>query len=125
MKAYIGNYRTYGWLYKIIYFNDFTEKCLSWVLKLMPNRIQYVKIDKQDWISVKSTLPLILVPLLKEFKKNTKSYPISMDEEKWAKILDRMIFAFENVDNVNDKVTYDAVTNGINLFARHYQDLWS
>jgi|DEB0MinimDraft_10_1074344.scaffolds.fasta_scaffold10312_3 hypothetical protein len=85
MKVYISNYPTYrfyhNWLYKLF---DY-----------LPEQKRKVHIDPWDTWSMDLTLAEIIVPMLKQLKASTHSYPSTMSEEQWDEILDKMIWSFE------------------------------
>lgn len=68
-------------------------------------RISYVKIDRWDTWSMDYTLAKIILPMLLHYKEHQYGHPYGIDEpecpedltkdaEKWAFIIDEMIFAF-------------------------------
>ena len=101
---------------------DTMEGISSFLDKLHP-RIEHVKIDSSDVWSMDSTLGLIILPMLKKLKDDQQSsgfvynedvpehlksfnaprveYDWDTDEfyhDRWAYVLDEMIFAFENIN---------------------------
>jgi hypothetical protein len=85
------------------------------------------------------TLAVITHPMLKQFKETTHGYPNELTEEQWNSILDKMIWSFDQIANdweekfyvTNDQVDYQGYTTfknqiqeGLDLFAKHYNDLW-
>jgi hypothetical protein len=162
MKVYINNYRDH-WLspYTILKAVCFWEKddgvfynledkpdhkYEKWVNRLNPicmgiqkvlnfvhPRIEYVKIDRWDTWSMDHTLAYIILPMLKQLKKDTHGAPWVDDEDvprelrsvyafpkeeydtdgnhfaRWDWVLDEMIFAFECK---NDDSWQDAYRSG-------------
>ena len=69
-----------------------------------------IRIDKWDTWSMDNTLSLIIEPMLKQLKATKNGYPcVGTDvpnscencncETSWNQILDKMIFAFESLNN--------------------------
>lgn len=87
------------------------------------------------------TLALIIAPVLKRLRAETKSSAIVEDEdvpefmrgtgdtyihEKWMYILDELIWTFETVlEDDEDGSEQERILNGFRLFGKYYQDLWS
>ena len=107
------------------------------------NRTEYVKIDKYDTWNMFKTLAIIIHPMLKQLKETTHGYPSDLTEEQWNIILDKMIWSFDQIDNdweekflqtygllSDDKTRQEYITfknqvqEGLDLFAKHYMDLW-
>lgn len=85
-----------------------------------------------------------VLPLLKKFKEKADTVPNSILEdyweidkegaevkamEKWYEILDKMIYAFEYVIECGGRssrntLEWDRHMAGMELFARHFLDLW-
>ena len=98
---------------------------IMWVLDRLHPAINYVKIDRYDTWSMDSTLAPIILPMLKQLKKDKHGAPFVDDEDvpeelkstsapakeneydtdahhfaRWDWVMDEMIFAFEcKVDN--------------------------
>lgn len=152
MKVYINSYR-YHWLspYKIlekvffwkkeldyddpiiVKWNDRLEpfcKGLQVVLDKIHPKINYVKIDYWDTWSMDHTLAYMIVPMLKQLKKDKHGAPMVDDEDvpeylrstaappkendwdiddnhfkRWDWVMDEMIWAFEQklIDNDDEK----------------------
>lgn len=65
---------------------------------------------------------------LKSFKKaNKNSYPHPcIDMDGWHEVLDKMIYSFETISK-DDQQVYgeaDKIQEGLDLFSKHYMDLW-
>ena len=96
------------------------SQAIQWVLDRVHPRITYVKIDRWDTWSMDSTLASIVLPMLRQLKATAHGSPNVADEdvpehlrstaaepkenewatdsnhhERWAWVLDEMIFAFE------------------------------
>lgn len=75
-----------------------------------------VKIHGYDAWSADSTLAFIIVPVLKKLKKHTHGYPSEFEQGEdedgskgmaaWAAILDKMIWAFEQVNEDYEEQYY-------------------
>lgn len=86
MKVTLGNYRKNG-----------------------SGRTEKIQIDKWDSWSADHTLALIAAPLLKQLRDTTHGYPgeKGMTMAKWKKILDKMIWSFEQItDDDNESQFY-------------------
>jgi hypothetical protein len=110
-----------------------------------------VQIDPWDTVSADHTLALIILPLLKQYRKNlngapyveTDDVPPEMYQEvdsydgwnkRWAWVIDEMILAFERI--VNDDWSADVpcenwvkeeerIDNGLRLFGKYFRGLWT
>jgi len=65
--------------------------------------------DEDRW-NMDSYLISIILPMLKELKKKTHSYPGDLTEEKWDKLLDEMIIGFEAANRVIEDDYYKEVS---------------
>lgn len=110
-----------------------------------------IVIHSWDTWNMDNTLALIIHPMLVQLKKTTHGYPSNLTEERWNKLLDEMIWAFEQknvdwedqyygplVDNPNGVMGQDfewvdldglqkhreRMTQGFRLFGRYYENLW-
>lgn len=116
----------------------FLKSFFEWI-NSKRNRTEYVKIDKYDTWNMFRTLAVIIHPMLKQFKETTHGYPNELTEEQWNSILDKMIWSFDQIATdweekfyvTNDQVDYQGYTTfknqiqeGLDLFAKHYNDLW-
>lgn len=106
-----------------------------------------IEIHKYDTWNLDNTLALVILPALKLFKKETKSYPPELTETGWDELLDEMIWTFENfvedqedqfyetnangelsfknVDYEGLKVYHQRIQDGLELFGKYYRHLWS
>jgi hypothetical protein len=154
MKVYINNYKNhwlspYTVLEKVLFWKDWENidydtpwvekwsdrlapacRALQRVLDFVDPKINYVKIDRWDTWSMDHTLAFIILPMLKQLKKDKHGAPFVDDEDvpeelkstsappkvneydtdanhfkRWDWAIDEMIFAFEckNDDNADDK----------------------
>jgi hypothetical protein len=154
MKVYINNYKNhwlspYTVLEKVLFWKDWENidydtpwvekwsdrlapicRALQRVLDFFDPKINYVKIDRWDTWSMDHTLAFIILPMLKQLKKDKHGAPFVDDEDvpeelkstsappkvneydtdanhfkRWDWAIDEMIFAFEckNDDNADDK----------------------
>lgn len=116
------------------------------------NRAQRVEIEPFDTWNMDHTLALIIHPMLVQLKATTHGYPSNLTEERWNKILDEIIWAFEQkmdedwtdqyygplvddskgfmgqdfewVDQDGLKKHQERMTQGFRLFGRYYENLW-
>jgi hypothetical protein len=78
-----------------------------------------------------------ILPVLKQFRKRVLSRPLDIDSiEDWETILDKMIFSFESIVNEDDfaifgekeitdrELFYKKRQEGLELFGKHFSDLW-
>ena len=83
-----------------------------------------VEIKRYDLWSLDYTLALVILPALKEFRKNADLW-----DEDWLHTLDEMIWAFGQVvkDGEGDHLLEDPdrVDAGLLLFGIHYRKLWT
>ncbi len=121
-------------------------------LDVVHPKIDYVKIDRWDTWSMDHTLAQIILPMLKQLKEtkhgvpsdfiydsNGKEIPFKRAERMWDNTLDRMIWSFEQIiDENNDEQfhtggKYNAkahqkhaakVQEGLELFGKHFRNLW-
>lgn len=62
-------------------------------------RKEKIKYDHYDTWSLDHTLALIIAPGLKQLKATQHGHPCDVSEDQWAEILDKMIFAFDEIAN--------------------------
>lgn len=145
MKVYISKYRNhwlspYTILEKVLFWKNWEEidydtpwvkkwsdrllpfsQGLQKVLDFIHPKIDYVKIDRYDTWNMDHTLSLIILPMLKQLKKDKHGAPLVDDEDvpeelkstsapkkendwdiddnhfkRWDWVMDEMIFAFEH-----------------------------
>jgi hypothetical protein len=120
------------------------------------SEFEYVRIDDGDAYGMYMTLARIILPMLRVLQRNKQGVPgefapdigtydvqgvfafIDEDEceraldrggEKWAAIVDEMIWAFDAVEKgVMDQpqsAQCKRAQNGLNLFAKYYRNLWT
>lgn len=58
-----------------------------------------VKYHDYDTWSLDHTLALIILPGLKQLKAIQHGHPCDVNEDQWAEIMDKMIFAFDEIAN--------------------------
>ena len=82
--------------------------------------------DEDTW-SLDWTISKFILPRLKRFKEINTCYPYKQTKKSWDKKIDKMIKAFE----LASKGAWDMTTGefktaqeGIELFAKHYFELW-
>ena len=79
----------------------------------------------------------IALPVLKWYRKNAHGVPgmvckdkepMEKSVERWNKILDKMIYAFQVIKDdenfIEPKEVQKKVDEGLKLFAKYYQTLW-
>lgn len=134
------------------YFLERLEDTLQWIYDHSINlyldkkqRKVKIRIDRYDTWSMDDTLALIILPMLKQLKESKHGYPSDLNEQEWDKILDEMIWAFEQkskeidaIDMCADKCTnysdpvciscieetQERISNGFRLFGKYYEGLW-
>ena len=91
--------------------------------------------DSELW-SLNGTITSFILPRLKRFKEITCDYPSDLSEKEWNNILEKMITAFEYLENedfgVDDTksgidrcaVREKVINEGLELFIKHYNSLW-
>jgi len=97
----------------------------------------FVHIDPYDTWSMDDTLAHIILPMLKQIKKEKHGSPFVDDNdvpdeltdvhEKWDYVLDEMIWAFEYKLLEDDDYNIEhnnRMANGFRLFGTYYQGLW-
>lgn len=67
-----------------------------------------------------------ILPRLDRFRKMSRmGYPATLSEKRWDKILDQMILAFKTLKKgVFTERESKTVQRGLDLFAKHFRDLW-
>ena len=142
MKVVIGNYHPPKWI--------------EWAFNLFGikyDRKVSVQIDPWDTWSADHTLATIIVPVLKQLRKDAMGSSAVDDEDvpkgmrrkdakptenqwdvdehwhkRWDWVLGEMIMAFECIAEKDwvdwDKATEERVNNGLRLFGKYYMGLW-
>lgn len=114
-----------------------------------------VKIHDYDTWSMDHTLAVIILPMLKQLKETQHAFPsdvakdestmqwpqqsfdfyiesdnmaLEKGEKEWNAILDKMIFAFEKITEL-DRYWFDGeieekIDEGCRLFGQYYRSLW-
>jgi len=108
------------------------------------NRAINVRIDKYDTWGLDHTLALIILPALKQFREHHHGSPMidecydvetgTINDEKlheaWDNIIDKMISSFEyilmeeNSDGIYTREVNELIQEGLDLFGKHYRNLW-
>jgi len=87
------------WISKSEILCNFFEKLYNFRIRKGYQRT-YIKIDKYDSWNAYCTIGKLIIPILKELKETTQSWP-SCEEvptfEDWEKILEKMIWSFEEL----------------------------
>jgi hypothetical protein len=104
-----------------------------------------VHIDHYDVWSLDHTLALIILPALKQLKKDNTGHPCGVSsapdpvcgkcdcEKEWHTIMDTMIWSFEQIaeDDINFhtpeeyKAQQERIQEGLMLFGKYFQTLWT
>ncbi len=84
--------------------------------------------DSETW-SIDYSVSKLIAPRLKRFKELTCGVPYGTSETEWHEQLDKMIAAFEFLGSEErwecmDKNKWNEVQEGIDLFSKHYINLW-
>lgn len=90
--------------------------------------------NAETW-SLYNVVAEFILPRLKLFRKVSIAYPMGLSMNKWRKILDKMIFAFEWADQYDkiehldmpekeSKANWEKYEEGLTLFKEHFMDLW-
>lgn len=85
--------------------------------------------DAELW-SLDSTIAEFILPRLIEFRKELVGYPGNLTSESWAEILDKMIWSFENLEDLDwpdgkDEEYNRKFQEGLELFGKYFRDLWN
>lgn len=108
-----------------------------------------IQVEPHDTWSLDVTLAHVILPLLKQFKANSKGSPridatdipeelwptfqifsstkFDHSHEAWLWILDQMIYSFDLIlqDRTDGFSSEEKrIQNGLNLFAKYYRSLW-
>lgn len=84
--------------------------------------------DKTETWNLDYSITMFILPRLKYFAKNIVSYPNDLTLKKWKKILNKMIYAFEEYskdDWLGNKEKSKKINKGLDLFRKYFMDLWS
>jgi hypothetical protein len=104
-----------------------------------------VELDSYDTWNLDHTLALIIAPALSRFRDQTWGFPTAFTHADdptgergladWRAVLDKMVAAFESVtlgyelgeaSSPDVRAAHEtARREGLDLFARHYTDLWN
>ena len=85
--------------------------------------------NKMDWNAYVHIAEFAL-PLIKSLKKAETAYPSQFTRwEEWKVVLESMIFSLEYVSDDDPEENYapifqDKVQHGLDLFGKHFRDLW-
>ena len=133
MKKKTEKYTTSRWSLKKPLYLEKTDKRYKRHVKELK---KFGFSDSETW-SLDSVVSEFVLPRLKRFKEIVIDYchPGGIDEKEWEKILDQMIFAFEwnltcdndkniDLDEKAQKANWDKYIKGMELFAKHFRELW-
>jgi len=81
--------------------------------------------DSETW-SLNLVIAEFILPRLKRFREIDIGMPGCLTESKWEEILDKMIFAFENIvkDEIYSKTIDIKIGSGLRLFGKYFRYLW-
>ena len=130
--------------------NDFCE----WVYSKL-KRIEFVHIDKYDTWNMDHSLAKIIHPMLLKLKETKQGSPnVDLEDvpeylrpsdsqynyyeegkldvyfhDRWDYVVDTMIYAFnaisKQLDEGDDYYEPETIKEGLRLFGKYYQDLWT
>ena len=130
--------------------NDFCE----WVYSKL-KRIEFVHIDKYDTWNMDHSLAKIIHPMLLKLKETKQGSPnVDLEDvpeylrpsdsqynyyeegkldvyfhDRWDYVIDTMIYAFnaisKQLDEGDDYYEPETIKEGLRLFGKYYQDLWT
>jgi hypothetical protein len=87
-----------------------------------------IKVNSHDIVNMDQTLSLIIHAMLVKFFNCSKGcVPDGLKEIAWNQTLQTMIKAFELLSRDHDHLTTaerECVNSGLDLFSKHYMDLW-
>lgn len=81
----------------------------------------------EEWFSFYYHNAKWALPRLKYLRKNLHGYPSTLTCKEWEVILDKIIWAFEQIlveDAVGKIDNYEKVQEGLELFGKYYWNLW-
>jgi hypothetical protein len=132
MIALIGKYTrfvsTFNWKTPEP-FNDVAQSVInfcwnSWMQKL--SRKKVIKVSSHDIYDARTTLAAINYEVLKRFREESFSHPLTMSEKEWNSILDEIIWTFSIIKNdLTDDCSYERLKNGLELYSKYFLDFWS
>lgn len=75
------------------------------------------------------TIACFIYPRLKEFRAQCgkNGYPVDLTPNKWAKVLDDILYFFESEitdNNTGEDRNQDRISRGKQLFIERFDDLW-
>ncbi|OQA48732.1 MAG: hypothetical protein BWY47_00938 [Bacteroidetes bacterium ADurb.Bin302] len=87
--------------------------------------------DSRELWSLQDTIACFIYPRLKYFREANPGNPACLTNEEWLKILDKMIWSFEQHVNGNYYAVHDnedkfykKYNKGIKLFYKWFNSLW-
>ena len=118
-------------LKKPLYINKTDKRYKKYTKQLKDNGF----CDVETW-NLDGVISEFILPRLKRFKEVNICFPMDLTPDKWNKILDEMIFAFEwnLVDELSDEyeklskkeltANWERCKEGRQLFAQYFKELW-
>jgi hypothetical protein len=82
--------------------------------------------DRETW-SLDYRIAIFVYPRLKRFNEVRAGYPASMSEEEWDTIIKKMLYSFRTIaedDLWGKDVDWNKMKEGLDLFGKHFLDLW-
>lgn len=114
-------------MFKRFYHKYLTPRMLKRRIRFLYQRLTRSFDDSETW-SLDYSLSKIILPRLKRFKELKNGTPYHVSEEEWQSNLDKMIAFFEFASSEERwnaaPDEYEKYNEGIDLFAKHFYDLW-
>lgn len=96
------------------------------------NRTIKVKVHTYDCWNLDHSIAIIAYPLLKKFREADVTRPADMTREEWHAVLDKMIWSMKTMAEEKDycpshqdiREFYAKLDEGLELFGKHFRDLW-
>jgi hypothetical protein len=93
--------------------------------KQFKKQLQKRGFDDTELWNLDTTIISFTLPRLKEFRKNIIGYPSQISEKKWKRILDNIIWSFEQYmkDDVLQE-DYKKYIRGFKYFGKYLPNMW-
>ena len=97
------------------------KRYIGWI----PYRIKHGFFPDDLW-GLNSTIIKFTLPRLKEFRRNVHDYPCDLNNTaEWQAVLDEIIWAFENYDELPaDKEVWARFDKAMDFWGKYFCDLW-
>lgn len=80
--------------------------------------------DDSDTWNLNYVIVRFVLPRLKRFREISAAYPYQLTPEEWDTILEKMIIAFQALDEDDGDIDWEMVEEGLDLFRQYFMDLW-